>query len=81
MAKMYFSKENFTCPKEQIMHKQLSSISLYTVLITNVFFFFGNNMKSAINSIANSVYSDQMASEEASWSGSALFSKQHASLK
>ena len=49
MAIMYLSKENFTCPKGQIMHKQLS-----LALISNVIFF-ENSMKPDINSIENSV--------------------------
>ena len=50
MAIMYLSNENFTCPKEQIMHKEPSS-SL-TLLIT-------------MNIIENSVDPDQLASSEA----------------
>ena len=37
MAIMYLSDENFTCPKGQIMHKQLR-LAL-TVLILNVNYF------------------------------------------
>ena len=73
MAIMYLSEENFTCPKGQIMHKQLS-LAL-TVLKPNVNFF--ENSMPDINSIENSVDPDQLASS----SGSALFSKQHSSLK
>ena len=79
MAIMFLSEENFTCSKRQIMHKQLSLALI--VLIPNVNFF-ENSMKPAINSIENSVDPDQLASEEeASWSGSTLFSKHQASLK
>ena len=37
-------------------------------------------MEPYINSIENSVDPDQLASEEASWSGSTLFSPQYVSL-
>ena len=60
------------------MHKQLS-LAL-TVLISNVHFF-ENIMKPDMNFIQNSVGPDRLASLEASLSGPALFSKQHASLK
>ena len=67
---MNFSEENFTCLKGQILYKQLS-LAL-TVLIPNVNGF-ENSIKPDINSIENSVDPDQLASEEASRSGSALF--------
>ena len=70
IAIMYLSKVDFTCPNEQIMHKQLS-LAL-TVLIPNVNFF-KNSIKPDLNSIENSVDTDQLASE--------LFSKEQASLK
>ena len=63
MAIMYLSEENFTCPKEQLLYKQLS-LAL-TVLIPNVNVF-ENSMKPDINSIENSEGPDQLASEEAS---------------
>ena len=50
MAIMYLSEETFTCPKEQMMHKQFS-LAL-TMLIPNVNFF-ENSMKPDINSIKN----------------------------
>ena len=62
---MYLSKGNFTCPKGQILHKQLLKLSPNTVLIPIVNFF-ENSMEPVINSIENSVDPDQMASEEAS---------------
>ena len=34
MALMYLSEENFTCPKGQLMHKQLSLVA--TVLIPDI---------------------------------------------
>ena len=60
---MYLSEENFTCPKEQIMHKQIRLTLI--VLIPNVNFF-ENNMKPDINTIENSVDPDQLASAETS---------------
>ena len=75
MAIMYLYQESFTCPKGQLMHKQ-QSLTL-TVLIPNVNCF-EKSMKPDVNSIENRVDPDQLASEK---SGSALFSKQHASLK
>ena len=64
---MYLSEEKFPCPKGQIMHKQLS-LAL-SVLISNANFF-ENGMKPE-----NSVDQDQLAFEEASCSGSTVFSK------
>ena len=55
MAIMYLSKEKFTCPKEQI--------SLYLSVLKQSF---ENSIKPDINSLANSVDPDQLASSEAS---------------
>ena len=63
MAIMYLPEENFTCPKDQIMHIQLG-LAL-SVLIPNANFF-ENSMKTDINSNKNSVDPDQLASSEAS---------------
>ena len=57
----YLSKENFACLKEHI--------SLYLSVLKQF------SMKPDINSFVNSVHPDQLASEEASWSGSTLFFK------
>ena len=54
---MNMSKEKFTCPKEQIMHKELGFAP---------FLSFENSMTPDIHSIESSVDQDQMASSEAS---------------
>ena len=55
MAIIYLSNENSTCPKEQIMSKELSlALSLLIPCI--------NSMKPDINSFENSVDPDQLAS-------------------
>ena len=60
---MYLSKENFTCAKEQMMHKELSlALTLLIIPCT----LFKNGVKPDINSIENTVVPDQLASEEAS---------------
>ena len=51
MVIMYLADANFTCPKEKIMHTELS-LAL-TLLIT-----FTNSMKQDINSFENSVDPD-----------------------
>ena len=56
MAIMYLSKENFTCPNEQI--------SLYLSVLKQ--FTLSKSMKPDFNSLVNSVDPDQLASEEAS---------------
>ena len=58
-AIVYMITENFTYPKKQIMHKELS-LAL-TLLIPCI-----NSLKPDINSIESSVDPDQLASEEAS---------------
>ena len=58
MAIMYLSNEIFTCPKEQIMHKDLS------LTLTFADKLFRNSLKSDINSIENSVDPDQLASSD-----------------
>ena len=63
MAIMYLSKEKFTCPKEQIS-LYLSVLKQFTLLKT-------------VYSLVNSVDPDQLASSEASLSGSTLFPMQH----
>ena len=68
MAIMYLSKENFTC--------LLVQISIYLSVFKQIYSF-ENSMKPDINSLVNIVDPDQLASEEASWSGSTLFSMQH----
>ena len=50
MAIMYSSKENFTCPKEQI------SLKMYLSVLKQ--FLFGN-MKPCVNSLVNSEDPDQ----------------------
>ena len=55
---MYLSNEKFTCPKEQIMLKTLSSYFADTMHKL-----FKNRMKSDIKTIENSVYPDQLASK------------------
>ena len=57
---MYLSEFFFTCPKEQIMHKELS-LAL-TVLKPNINSFV-NSMKPDIYCIENRVDPDQLASE------------------
>ena len=69
MAIMYLSKENFTCPIVQI--------SLYLPVLKQFTLSRTAWNHAEINSLVNSVYPDQLASEEASWSGSTLFSMQH----
>ena len=59
MAIMYLSKENFTCPKEQI-----TSFSPYCAV--SCINFFEDSMKPRIYSFDNSVDPDQLASKEAS---------------
>ena len=66
---MYLSKENFTCPIVQIS-LYLSVLKQFTLSKT-----VWNHVD--INSIVNSVDPDQLASDEASWSGSTLFLMQH----
>ena len=62
---MYLFKEHFTCPKGQIMHKQLR-LAL-TVLMPNVNIFLKNGiMKPDINSYEYSVDPDQLASSKTS---------------
>ena len=56
---MYSSKESFTCPKGQIMHKKLSLA--FCVLIPKVNFFLKKSVKPDINSIKNSKDPDQLA--------------------
>ena len=58
MAIMYFYKENFTCPKEQI--------SLYLSVLKQYVnsYSFKYSMKPDINSIVNSADPDQLASEK-----------------
>ena len=63
MAKMYVSNENFTCPKEQIMHKKLSLALTFADTMHKLF---KNSMKPDIISIEYSVDPDQLASKEAS---------------
>ena len=58
MAIMYLSKENFTCPKEQI--------SLYLSVLKQFTLSKKTSMKPDFNSHVNSVDPDQLASEEAS---------------
>ena len=67
MVIMYLSNEYFTCPKEQIMHKEFSFADTIYKLIKN-------STKPDLTSIENSVDPDQLASEEVSRSGSTLFS-------
>ena len=68
---MYLSKENFTCPKEEI--------SLYLAVLKQ-FTLSKKSIKPDINSRVNSVDPDQLASSEASRSGSTLLSMQHVNL-
>ena len=58
MAIMYLSKENFTCPKEQIS-LNLSVLKQFTLSKTN-------SIKPDINYLVNSVDPDQLVSSEAS---------------
>ena len=57
MAIMYLSKENFTCPKEQISF-YLSVLKQFTLS--------DSYNQSDINSLINSADPDQLASSEAS---------------
>ena len=57
MAIMYFSKENITCPKEQI--------SLYLSVLKQ-FTLYSITIKPDINSLVSSDDLDQLASSEAS---------------
>ena len=63
MDSMYLSIEGFTCPKEQIIHKELS-LALITYFVDTMHKHFKNSMKPDINSIENSVDPGQLASEE-----------------
>ena len=69
MAIMYLSKENFTCPIVQI--------SLYLSVLKQFTLSKAVLNHADINSLVNSVDPDQLASSEASRSGSTLFSMQH----
>ena len=74
MAIMYLSKENFTCPKGRIMHKELGPYC------ADINFFCENGMKPDIKLIENSVDPYHLASEGPT-DQDPQFSKQHASLK
>ena len=63
MTIMYLSNEIFTCPKEQIMHKELCSA---LTELKPCIHLFDNSMKPDIFTIEKSVNPDQWASEEAS---------------
>ena len=59
---MYLPNENYTHPKEQIMHQELSLALTLLIPYINSFI---NSMKPDLNSIEKSVDPDQLASEEA----------------
>ena len=74
MATMYLSKENVTCPKK----KQITVAIIYLTVLKQYINSLENSMKQD-KPLVNSVDPDQLASEEASWSGPTLFSMQHVS--
>ena len=64
-TKLQLSEEIFSCPKEQIVHKELS-LALNMLKQHTYIDYFENSMKASINSIENSVDPYQLVSEEAS---------------
>ena len=62
MAIMYLSNEDFTCPKEQTMHRA----KLSPFFADTIYKLFRNSMEPDINSVENSLDPDQLASSEAS---------------
>ena len=62
MVIIYLSKEKFSCPKTQIMHKEIHFNSHFCAE-TLYFNIFENSMKQDIYSIINHVDPDQLASD------------------
>ena len=80
---MYLSIENITCPKEQISYtfQCLNNSFFQKQYETRYISTLVNSMdpEKPADLVINSADPDQLASEEASWSGSTLFSMQDVS--